>query len=281
MKVSKTPMKTKTEPKSNVPAVAESAALPAFMAEKAKADAGKGASQEQDDNLVPLIYVLQALSPQVQERNPEYISGAKPGDIWLRNAPDPIVNGEEGFLFQPCFFQKDWVEWKPNRGGYAGRHDKRPDDAEEKPNPQDNQQMIWVRKNGNIVQETRYHIGYVINEKTNAAMPFVIPFKGSGHTVSRQLMFSINSKTIPGVEGPAPAWACYYRLRTKFKVNAKGEFFVLDPSDAGWVQTEAEYKRGQTLYEGFAAGAHKIDTPQEDVDGGGQRSQPAGDGDPI
>lgn len=257
----------------NTPAVAAGANVPAFMADKAKADVGKGASQEQDDNLVPLIYILQALSPQVQERNPEYIKGAKPGDIWLRNAPEPIVAGEEGFLFQPCYFTKDWVEWKPQRGGYAGRHDQRPADAVERPDPQDAQRMIWVRPNGNIVQETRYHIGYVINEKTGAAMPFVIPFKGAGHTVSRQWMFSINSKVIPDVEGPAPAWSCYYRLKTKFRTNAKGEFFVLDPSDAGWVETEAEYTRGQKLYEGFAAGAHKIETPQEDE--GGQR--PAGD----
>lgn len=258
-----------SEPKSNVPAPAASAGVPAFMADKAKSDVGKGTSQSQDDNLVPLIYVLQAQSPQVQTRNPEYIDGAVAGDIWLRNAAEPIVKGEEGFLFQPCFFSKDWVEWKPNRGGYAGRHDTRPADAVERPDPQDPERKLWMRPNGNIVQETRYHIGFVIDEKTGAAFPFVIPFKGSGHTVSRQWMFMMNGKSIPGVEGPAPSWSCYYRLKTKFKSNTKGEFFVLDPEDAGWVETEADYQRGQKLYEGFATGAQKIAAEEEDHAPGG------------
>lgn len=266
--MSKVPAKTKSE---NLPAVPpKGASVPAFMKDKASADVGKGTSQNQEDNLVPLIYILQSNSPQVTDRNPDYIEGAKPGDIWLRNAPVPIVKGDVGMLFQPCFFSKDWVEWKPHRGGYAGRHDSRPDDATEQPDPQDKERKLWVRKNGNIVTETRYHIGYVIDEETGAAVPFVIPFSGSGHTVSRQWMFSMNSKAIPGVEGSAPSWACLYRLKTKFTSNAKGDWFKFDPEDAGWVESEAEYERGKKLNEAFMAGAHKIEVPQ--AEGAGQQS---------
>lgn len=260
----------KSSGKASVPAPVAKSNVPAFMQEKASADVGKGTSQNQEDNLVPLIYILQAQSPQVVARNPEYIEGAVAGDIWLRNAPNPIVKGDNGILFQPCYFTKDWVEWKPNRGGYAGRHDTRPDDAVEQPDPQDKERKLWVRKNGNIVVETRYHIGYVIDEATGGVMPFVIPMSGSGHTVSRQWMFSMNSKSIPGVEGSAPSWACLYRLRTKFVSNAKGDWFKFDPEDAGWVETEAEYERGKKLNEAFAAGAHKIEAPE--AEGAGQQS---------
>jgi hypothetical protein len=41
------------------------ALTPAFLADRIKADAGKGVSSSQADNIVPLIYILQALSPQV------------------------------------------------------------------------------------------------------------------------------------------------------------------------------------------------------------------------
>src|SRR5258708_4431967 len=59
-----------------------------------------GLSKDQADNLIPFIYVLQPLSPQVMKGDAARIEGAEAGDIWLRNGP--VIKGEDGMLFQPC-----------------------------------------------------------------------------------------------------------------------------------------------------------------------------------
>ena len=235
-------------------------APPAHLADRMRKDAGRGVSKDQSDNLIPLIYVLQGQSPQVNKRGPDFIEGAEPGDIWLRNSPKPIVKGEVGFYFQSCFFSKDWVEWVPRTkgGGYAGRHDQRPDDAVEKPDPENPAKMKWTRPNGNHVIETRYHAG-LGHMPDGGRLPYVIPISSTGHTVSRGWMFSLNSKQVGDVT--APAFASLWHITTKQKSNAAGDWFSMNVVDAGWV-SEADYDLGSALAAAFESGAKVADEPE-------------------
>lgn len=240
----------------------EASGPPAALAERLAADAGKGVSGEQEDNIVPLIYILQTQSPQVSKRNPEYIEGAEPADIWLRNAAKPIVKGNDGFLFQPCHFTKDWVEWVPRTkgGGFVARHDDCPEDAvltEDSENPN---RKRYVRKNGNEVKETRYHVGFVLTEN-GAALPYVIPLTSSGHTVSRTWMTMMNAKQISGQV--APSWASLYRLTTRERINPAGTWFTFEVRDCGWVATVEDYERGAKLHQAFVEGQKVMDAPDE------------------
>lgn len=235
-------------------------AVPAFMAERAKADAGKGTSQLADDNLVPMVYLLQSGSPQTKSRDPDYIPGAKEGDIWLKNSGLPPIDGDVGMLFQPCFFAKNWVEWKPNRGGFAGAHDERPAEAAEKEIEVEGKlRKVWMLPSGNLVNEVRSHIGRVFLPD-GSKMPYVIPMTGSQHTVSRGWMARMNTKTIAGIDGPAPSWACLYRLKVKGRKNDDGSWVVYDIYDEGWVQTAEDYEAGAKLHASFASGEKKADT---------------------
>lgn len=231
-------------------------ALPAHLASKMAEHAGKGVSTDQADNLIPLIYVLQPLSPQVNKRNPAYIKDAEPGDIWLRNYQDPIVKGEEGIIFQPCFFSKDWVEWVPrdDGGGFVARHDELPKDA--KLIEDDKGRKKYVRPNGHEVIETRYHAGYVYTD--TGPVGYVIPLTSTGHTVSRDWMFRMNNKQLPSGE-KAPSWAFLYRLKTKERSNAAGTWFTYEIQEEGWVQTEEDLDRGFQLHNAFATGAKKAE----------------------
>lgn len=252
-------------------AIKSVAGVPEFLADLLKADAGKGVSSAQEDNLTPLIYILQSNSPTAQKRSPEYIEGAEPGSIWLRNSPDPIVAGEEGIIFQPCFFEKEWVEWivRDDGGGYVGRYDELPEVAESKPDPKNPNRTRYLMPNGHEMIETRKHSGFVIRE-SGLVMPYTIPFTSSGHTVSRQWMSMMKFKQMPGV-GSAASWASYYRLRTKQRSNAAGTWFVFDVSDAGWVPTKDDYSRGKALHEAFSSGSRKSEAPVHDT------KEPTGD----
>lgn len=239
---------------------------PKFVVARAAEDAGKGVSTAQEDNLVPLVYILQSNSPQVNRRGADYIEGAEASAIWLRSASDPIVSGEDGIVFQPCHFSKDWVEWKlrDEGGGFVARHDARPADAEAVADPKNPNKTRFVRPSGNEVVETRYHIGYV--HVGDQRLAYVIPMSSTGHSVSREWMFRMNGKSVGGVK--APTFASLYRLRTKERTNAAGTWFTWDISDegSGWVQSEADYERGRGLHDAFVSGARQAAAPEAPAD---------------
>lgn len=256
--MAKTAAKRKTETDDRLPAVRGEGALPAHL--RGKVTGGRGISTKAEDNLVPLVYILQAQSPQVLPRNPKYIKGAAASDIWLRNSRVEIVKGDEGMLFQPCYFLKDFVEWKPrdDGGGFIARHAAVPSDARRAEDPKNPNKVVWIRPSGNEVIETRNHFGFVVGGKyglvgyPGLVLPYVIPMTGSGHTTSRAWMNLIRSFIVDGVE--ADSFARYYRLHTVQRSNAAGDWFGWEISDDGWVESEAAFMRGEQLYASMERG---------------------------
>jgi hypothetical protein len=205
---------------------------PQLMAEL-EGDMGKGLSTDAADNLVPLIYILQPLSPQVMD-GPAQIDGAKAGDIWLKNfSADPIVSGKDGIWFMPCTMYQKWTEWVPRDkgGGWVGSFDynagKLPNgamrDVKEKRRPR-----FTFPETGNELIDTRYEAGLVWHN--GQAFPYVIPFKSTGHAISRGWMTKRNSLTMAGAKktGTLPAWSHLYLLTTSRKQNALGQWYQFD-----------------------------------------------------
>jgi hypothetical protein len=241
---------------------------PAELANRFAIDAGKGLSTDQADNMVPLIYVLQAGSPQVKKGDPSRIEGAEAGDFWLRNATDPIIKGEDGLLFQHCYFDKDFVEWQPNRGGFVARHRDMPDDVTKEVDPNNENKIIWVRTNGNEVVETRYHVGRILN--CDPPLAYILPFASTGHTVSRSWMFMMNSKQFQG--NKVPAFARSYRLKTKVKTKGPNSWFMVTVEDGNWVSAE-DYAAGEALYNAFNSGAKVAEAPAAAEPGAVERDE--------
>lgn len=233
----------------NLPATISGGGLPGFLADQLEADAGMGLSKAADDNILPLMYVLQSNSPQVQRGNPAMIKGAKPGDLWIKGTSEAI-DGETGLVVQPCAFRKDWVEWVPRNagGGYVGRHDSLPADAREKED--ENGRKKNVLPNNNEVNETRYH--YVLADSA----PIVIPFSSTGHTTSRDWMNKMNNLRLPNKKS-APAFAGLWRLTTAQRTNKAGSWYVIVATYEGWVGSVEEYELGKTLFEQVESGAVK------------------------
>lgn len=250
-------------------ATTSKSSAPSYLQDKVKTDAGKGVSTAAEDNMVPLVYVLQTNSPQVNPRDPAYVQGALPGDIWLRGAPHPIVKGEVGMLAQPCYFYKEVVEWIPKDkngggGGYVGRHDTMPADAKEVADPDDPTRKRMLSPRGTEYVDTRCQV--VLIDTVDGRIGYVIPFSSTGHTPARAWMFSQGSKTVDGQK--APSWACKYRLKTIQKTKGGHSWFMFDISDGGeelgpaWVTLE-EYEAGAKVHDAFASGAKKAEAPVE------------------
>jgi hypothetical protein len=62
-------------------ATVQAAGLPASVAAAAAAHAGKGISDRMEDNIVPLIYLLQANSKVALKGHERYVEGATGGAI--------------------------------------------------------------------------------------------------------------------------------------------------------------------------------------------------------
>jgi hypothetical protein len=257
---------TSTKPpetqKSTAVATRQEANVPAYLQERLESDAGKGTSTDQEHNLVPMIYVLQGLSPQTQPGNPKRIEGAQQGMLWLRNAPEEIeLVGEEGVLFQPCAFWQDFVEWAPNRGGFVARHARMPSDAEfvEEEGENGKPRKVWRRPNGNSVADTRNHAGFIYIPG-RAPLPYVIPLTSTGISVSRAWMFAMNGEQVNGVT--MPSFAVQYRLSTLLRQKDNLSWYVLNWKKEGYV-TEEEYEMGLSLHNAFAAGEKRVEEFEE------------------
>lgn len=257
--------------------------VPAEFMDDLVQDAGKGTSTSQADNLVPLIYILQDQSPQVLKRNPAYIEGAEAGDIWLRNAPDPITKEMD---FIPVHFSKDVVEWKPRNtgGGYVARHAFLPEDNEEIDklaarlgaqkkalDPQLPDRFTQVMPSGNELVETRYHTGFVVRDG-GLLIPFVMPLSSTGHTFSKGWMFKMNQKMVNPTT-KAATWASIYHIKTQERSNASGNWFMFEVDDGKWLWDFFDDKQRvadvllacRALHQAFETGEQKPDMPEQEA----------------
>jgi hypothetical protein len=226
-------------------------------------DAGKGISQSQADKFYPIMSVLQKLSPQVDDTNPSYIRGAKAGTIWLRNfSPMELVPGDRGIVVQPVHMYIEWVEWIPRErgGGMVSRSLKRPA-AARLMNAATNK---WALGENNL-QETRMWVVNVWHE--NNPIPFIIPCQSTQNTFARQWNTIIGQQFEPG-GAVSPAWRHLWRLTTRQRSNAKGQWSVFQFEEEGKVTDVRMYMAGrvlnQTVEEALAQGLQLADTIQEE-----------------
>lgn len=262
----KTKSKSITKPSTAV-AQRKTASPPATVLDAARMHAGKGISDRAEDNIVPLVYLLQVNSKPAMKGHERYIQGAEGGDIWLRNMPpeECIVKSEDGLVFQPCHLTVCWIEWLPDRGGFVARHAARPPEAKLEDVEGDNGQTrkMWIMPNGNIVGESREYAGFVYLEGHDP-LPYVIPLSGSGHTVGRQWMTTMREERLPD-GSRAPIFMNLWRLTPKLRTKNNNSWYMYEITKEGPVGTAEEVLRGAALHDAFASGAKQA-AAEEAVD---------------
>ena len=91
--------------------------------------AGDGAHYDSSEMQIPFIRVLQALSPQLNKKKPEYIEGATSGDIY-NTVTNQVWPSEKGITVIPVYQETKYLEFVPRSqgGGFKGeRHASDPD----------------------------------------------------------------------------------------------------------------------------------------------------------
>lgn len=222
--------------------------------------AERGVSFKAEDQLLPLIYVLQSMSPQVDKRGDSYIEGAEPGDFWLRSDLHPIRNGEEGIAAVPVDMFRTWIEWLPNRGGFVARHNEPPADMVARMVRGDDgrERTAMVRGNGNLIVDTREF--YIMVD----GYPYVFPCSSTKHTFAKQWQTMFHRFKHPKTGKIMPAFAHKYLLTTVPQSNALGKWFGLKFADLG-ASSLGEIKDSIAFSEAVVKGERKAEAP---IDGG-------------
>ena len=234
------------------------------MLDAMERDAGQGVSYKQEDQLLPLIYVLQSNSPVTEKRSDNHVEGAEPGHFWLRNAINPIRDGVLGIEAIPIEMTRTWIEWLPNRQGFVARHDAPPADMVEKlvRDESGREKSTLVRQgNGNIIQDTREF--FLLCD----GQPYDLPCTGTKHTFARQWQTMFHQFRHPKTGAVMPAFSRRYRLVTVPMSNAVGKWFGLKFQDLGYVDKPA-YDLAKSFYLAVKRGEKKAEAPISGVAGG-------------
>lgn len=195
-------------------------------------DAGLGLQDMgRDDLAIPRLTILQALSPQVQSRDPEYVEGAEAGDVY-DNIMSRVISGDKGFQAIVVSYRKAFLEWVPRNkgGGFVADHGDNPGVLSNC--KQENGR--FVNPAGNEIAQTAEYFLLVL-EEDGSARQAVISLSSSQLKHSRRLntlmaTYQIPHPTAAGKKIQAPIFYRTYNFATGPEKNEKGTWF-------GWVFT--------------------------------------------
>jgi hypothetical protein len=200
-------------------------------------------SMSQDDLALPFLKVLGQLSPEVNSRHAKYIEGAAPGMI-LNTVTNELYDGKKGIQVIPCFYKREYVEWK-DRGESMG--------APVAVHAVDSEAVASAKRdamnkdrlpNGNYLENTASHFIMLLGDNPSTAL---ITMKATQLKTSRKwntMMMGIKLQGKTGLFTP-PTYSHVYNLTTVQQSNDKGTWFGWDVDKIGPVQDRAIYDQAK------------------------------------
>lgn len=201
---------------------------------------GAGVSSNVEDRGVPLLYIVQKGSPQIDKKKLEkYIKDAEVGNCF-NNLTNELFDAEdEGIPILPCFFRVNWNEWTPrdDGGGFHGSH---PRDtpllkgAKQWVDPEDPEKTrrdIFVMDNGHELRLTAHYFCII----AATWEPIIIPMASTNLTPSRQLQTMIGAQKIQLGQRIVvkPAFHTVFNLKTVYKDDGDNQWYKYAPSIVG------------------------------------------------
>ena len=219
------------------------------VAKKEKSDVALTSMFEQDqaggmdqmgqgDFAMPFLRVLGQLSPEVNERDAKYVSGAKAGMIF-NTVTKQAYDGVEGINVIPCGYKREYVEWSDRGEGTSAPvaiHSVASGIINDATRGADYKDRL---PNGNYLENTASY--FVMLPDMQQAL---ITMKSTQLKVSRSWNSMMNSIKLQGKNGlftPA-AYSHVYKLSTVQQSNDKGTWFGWNIEKVGPVQDKNLYE---------------------------------------
>ena len=221
-------MQTTQQPKSQAKEIQKKAAnLPAAINLEESAGEGQEFIGARDVKL-PILKILYANSPVLDESDGKYIASAKQGDIY-NEVTGSLWKGKEGIIVVPCLYINTFNEWK-DKGDSPGRpiniHTD-PSIMSETTRSEDNKDRL---PNGNYVEDTGNHFVFILDKDYLPQEQALIAMKSTQKKKSKTWNSMTQTRRRPGKKGffRPPTWATTYRLTTTKESNSQNTWY-------GWV----------------------------------------------
>tara|TARA_R100001530_G_scaffold88403_1_gene61576 strand:- start:148 stop:969 length:822 start_codon:yes stop_codon:yes gene_type:complete len=210
------------------------------------------------DLKLPILKILYANSPVLDESGGKYIATAKKGDIY-NEVSGSLWKGNEGIIVTPCLYINTFNEWK-DRGDSPGRPVKIHTDPaimSETTRGDDNKDRL---KNGNYVEDTGNHFVFILDQNYVPIEQALIAMKSTQKKKSKTWNSMMQSRRMSGKKGffRPPTWATTYRLTTTKESNSQNTWY-------GWIVEFDKYLNTAThpktleMTRGFYQSAMKSD----------------------
>jgi hypothetical protein len=241
---------------------------PALVEDYADKYAGEETYVDREHTITPRATILQGLSPQVKRQNVAYVEGATPGMIFLSSYHAPLIDGDQGIVFQPCMFQTMWEVRTPKETGAQNYVDAFPDvQPKWEAKKSDKGFTFYKTPDGNIAALMHIHIGLI--HLGHERLPYAIPMRGTGMFISKQFNGLVGSRRTDSGK-PAARFVFTYRMKVRSQTNSFGEWGQWAISPEGRATNE-EIDMAHELVEGFKKGERIVEreAPGEFSDDGG------------
>lgn len=264
--------------KTQAVAKTESAAVATKTAFDYGDDAGSGFNHgTTDDMVIPMLKVLQALSPEVKEKKGDI------GEIWN----NVLEKGGRELDIIPVFVDRQFVEWKPRKDGGGRVRSYTPDAPElidfRNLNPKSFPKIFTEREEkGNNIVETYYMYVLILNPENHEQVDGwgVFPIKSSfisKYKTWNTLVKTYMVDTPNGGRSKTPLFAHKTKLKTFDDRKGDDDFAnihlgpVTGDIDTSLIApNHPAYNDAKDFMKMIAEGAAKVDFAKED-DAGAQR----------
>lgn len=177
-----------------------------------------------EDFAIPFLAVIQAMSPQVQEAEGEFIEGAKAGML-MNTASNELFDGKAGIEFIPCLTQHLFVEWKNRQtdgGGFIAIHQcdaQLVQDAKNDSTQYGKYTVPVAEGTPHDLVETFYIYGVIVKDD-EVVTPCLVGFNSTKIKAYKAALTPLRQ-----VKGRPPLYAFRLRITTVAEKNAKGSFY--------------------------------------------------------
>ena len=184
--------------------------------------AGDGASFEASEMQIPFVRILQAMSPQLSKKKPEFIEGASQGDLF-NTVTGQYWDGEEGVTVIPCYQTTKYLEFVPREqgGGFMGEIPAN-DPVLTRTSREGSREILPT---GNELVKSDQHYCLVVDDD-GGFQPAVIDMKSSQLKVSRRWKTQIAMQKVKhpktGAMVTPAVYATMWRLSTTEESNDQG-----------------------------------------------------------
>lgn len=223
--------------------ILDNSTVPDHLKDRVSGDGRGSENVGTDDLVIPRLTILQALSPELEEGKPEFIKGAKQGD--LINTVSRQNYGKSVYVVN-VHYSKLWLVWRDRKrgGGFYGAF---PDPEQANARAKEE----GGKAEGIEAQDTPTHLCLLPNRSTGAIDEIMIPMPRTKAKVSRQWNSQMR---MAGGDRFARVW----QLSSVKEENNRGESYFNYVVAASGFPAKKLYDQAEKLFHQIAQNERRV-----------------------